>query len=58
MITAMSLATLTPLTASVAALVAALLMAVAGVDKRRLAWRTQVCPVCKRDRRRCICSWR
>lgn len=38
-------------------LLASYLMAATGVAKKRLAWKTDVCPVCHCDRRSCTCRW-
>lgn len=43
--------------APVAFLLASYLMVVAGAAKKRLVWKTEICPVCRCERRSCTCRW-
>ncbi|HUK98140.1 MAG TPA: hypothetical protein VLV46_10825 [Gaiellaceae bacterium] len=40
------------------AVVASLLMVVAGLGEKQLLWRTLRCPVCHHPRSDCTCRWR
>jgi hypothetical protein len=42
----------------VGALVAGILMVVAGVTQKRLKWRSAECPTCHHPRSSCSCRWR
>lgn len=42
---------------SLAILVAGVLMVLAGMSKRRFAWRSAACPVCHHPRTACTCRW-
>ncbi|MGN6796682.1 MAG: hypothetical protein ACTHKS_00880 [Gaiellaceae bacterium] len=33
------------------------LMILSGYTKKRLELRSPVCPVCRRERKRCVCRW-
>jgi DTW domain-containing protein YfiP len=46
-----------PAFALVLALAAAYAMVGAGIAKRRLAWRSARCSVCRRPRDHCVCKW-
>jgi len=46
-----------PVALQVAALLAGILMTVAGVHKKRLRWRSVECPVCHHPYRSCTCRW-
>jgi len=50
-------ATAIPPMTTVALLLASLLMVLIGCAKKRLVLKTSICPVCRRDRRRCACHW-
>jgi hypothetical protein len=45
------------ISASAAVVVASFLMIVAGVNKKRLGWRSVECHVCHHPRGSCICRW-
>jgi hypothetical protein len=40
-----------------AAIVASVLMVLAGLVKRRIGWRAVECPVCHNEKQRCTCRW-
>jgi hypothetical protein len=46
-----------PVTLQISAIVAGCLMLVAGVAKKRLAWRAPRCRVCGNPKDACTCRW-
>ena len=37
--------------------VASYLMVATGTARKRLRWKSELCPVCHRERRSCTCRW-